>query len=127
MMPKHRILLLVVFMALPILAASFDAPWAQTPPPRADDDDDDAADHIRAFEALKSGKIVPISKILDWLERNYRGTVVEVELEADTTPMSYEVEYLSDDGNFLEFEFDATNGALARVKGAGAEKARKTQ
>lgn len=91
----------------------------------AHDDDDDAKDHVRAFEALRRGRIVPVSRILDWLEANYSGNVVEVELESDSTPLSYEVEYLTDTGDFLEFHFDATTGQLLRVKGEGADRARR--
>src|SRR5690606_19857591 len=88
-------------------------------------DDDDAADHVRAFEAMKQGRIVPTTVILDWADKNYRRYVVEVELEGDEDPPTYEVEFNTDEGNFLEFDFNAANGEMIRVRGQGAERARR--
>jgi uncharacterized membrane protein YkoI len=99
---------------------------AQSPAPPVVEDDD-AADHVRAFDALRAGKIVPVTTILDWLETNYRGYVVEVELETEDDGAAYEVEFVTDQGNFLEFDFNATTGALIGVVGNGAEAARKVQ
>lgn len=115
-----RTLLTLVALALPAAMIS-----AQQPSPPWTDDDDDAVDHVKAFEALKSGKIVPITKILDYLEQNFLGNVVEIELESERGVMVYEVEYLTHEGNFLELDFDATTGALMNIKGTGVESARK--
>ncbi|MBL8631065.1 MAG: PepSY domain-containing protein [Rhodospirillaceae bacterium] len=117
-----RIALAAVIFGVPAVVLS-------APPTRPawykDDDDDDALDHVKAFEALRSGKIVPITKILDYLEKNFRGNVVEIELESEKGIMVYEVEYLTEEGDFLEFDFDATTGALMTTKGSGIDKARK--
>jgi uncharacterized membrane protein YkoI len=117
-----RIALVLLALGLPAAVLS-----AQTAPSAwfKDDDDDDALDHVKAFEALKSGKIVPIAKILDYLERNFRGNVVEIELESERGVMIYEVEYLTEAGNFIEFDFDATSGSVITIKGDGIENARK--
>lgn len=91
------------------------------------DDNDDAQDHVRAFDALREGKIVPLTTILDWLAENYVGYVVEIELEINSQSLEYEVEFVTEQGEFLEFYFDAATGALIRTNGDGAEAARKRQ
>jgi len=128
-MTTRRIFTVVAALSLAVLFVpdQFTAAKSQSQSqPLKDDDDDDVQDHVKAFEALKSGKIVPISTIIDWMEKNFRGSIVEIELEfvGDYPPM-YEVEYVTDEGNFLEFDFDAATGALIRVQGAGVESARK--
>jgi uncharacterized membrane protein YkoI len=117
-----RIVAIALMLALPVVVWS-DSGWSN-PQPR-DDEEDDSQDHVKALDALRSGRIVPISKILDYLEQTYRGSVVEIELESEVVPMIYEVEYLTDEGNFLEFDFDATTGAVRAIKGTGIESARK--
>ncbi len=83
--------------------------------------------HDSAYRALQDGKIVPLATILDWVEKNYRGYVVEIELEYhDSGRVAiYEVEFITDQGAFIEFYFDARNAKLMRIKGKGAESARK--
>lgn len=120
---QAAVLTLLAVLAVPAVVLS-------DPPGRHEgggDDDDDARDHVRAFKALKDGKIVPIATILDYMDKHFRGSIVEIELESDETPMLYEVEYLTEQGNFLEFHFDAATGKMLNVKGAGAEAARKQQ
>ncbi len=119
---RMALVLFVLGVPVAVLSAQQAAPPAWY---KDKDDDDDALDHVKAFEALKSGKIVPITKILDYLEQHFRGNVVEIELESEKGLMVYEVEYLTDEGNFLEFDFDATTGAIVTIKGNGIESARK--
>ncbi|MGH7287390.1 MAG: hypothetical protein ACREI8_05155, partial [Myxococcota bacterium] len=41
------------------------------------------ADAERARQAVRDGRFVSLTSILDWLEHHYLGHVVEVELEAE--------------------------------------------
>ncbi|MCL7941720.1 peptidase [Halomonas sp. ATCH28] len=68
-------------------------------------------------EAVRSGRIVPLPDILDWLEARYVGQVLEVEFERDDGRMSYEVEMLGPQGQVVEFEFDAASGELIGMEG----------
>lgn len=117
-MKKTLLFAVAVLATMPLMPAAALAPGAM-------ETSDDSRDHVKAFESLKQGKIVPLAKILDWLQANYRGYVVEIELEGEETPPRYEVEFVTDRGDFLEFHFDATSGRMTKVDGDGAETARK--
>jgi uncharacterized membrane protein YkoI len=84
---------------------------------------DDAA---RARAGVAEKRLVPLASILDWLDARYRGEAIEIELEdeGDEFP-SYEVEWLTPDGNVVEFEFDARDGRLLEWEGRGLEDARR--
>lgn len=89
------------------------------PAERADDAD-------RARAAVREGRYVPLSSILDWLDARYHGRVIEVELEEeDDEPPTYEVEWLTPQGRVVEFEFDARSGELLEREGRGLEDAAK--
>lgn len=68
-------------------------------------------------EAVRSGRIVPLPDILDWLEAHYVGQILEVELERDDGRKVYEVEMLGPQGQVVEFEFDAASGELIGMEG----------
>jgi len=84
---------------------------------------DDAAG--RARDAVRAGRLVPAQSLLDWLEERYLGRVIELELDDDDSPPTYEIEWLTPRNDVLEFEFDARTGALLEVEGRGLEEARK--
>ena len=84
--------------------------------------DDDAE---RARRAVQEGRFVPLSTILDWIERRYEGRAIEVELEDDEGRPTYEVEWLTPHGAVVEIEFDARTGELLEVEGTGLEKAQR--
>lgn len=84
-------------------------------------------DAERAREAVRDGRFVSATSILDWLESRYYGRAIEVELEEeeDDDPPSYEVEWLTPQNHVIEFEFDARTGALLETEGSGLEEARR--
>ena len=96
---------------------------------------DGDSDHERARVALEGGNIAPLSLILERVERLYEGRVIEVELEdeddegdPDAAPgYIYEIKQLTPQGNVLKLEMDASTMKLLRVKGRGAERAKKEQ
>lgn len=73
-------------------------------------------DHERARQALESGQILPLRTVLDKLEREYPGKVLEVELEQDEGRWIYEVKLLQADGQLLKLKLDARTGALLQRK-----------
>ncbi len=94
---------------------------------------DDDSDHERAREALESGEVVPLATILDRVESQYHGSVIEVELEDEedegeedaVSGFIYEINLLTPQGNLLKIKFDARTGELIQVKGHGEKLARK--
>ncbi len=87
----------------------------------ANADKDDHGQRLRA--AVASGQIVPLKSLLDRIEANYFGQVLEVELDDDDDQLTYEIDFLTPAGAKIEFEFDATNGHLLKSKGRGLEEA----
>lgn len=73
-------------------------------------------DHERARQALESGQILPLRTVLDKLEREYPGKVLEVELEQDDGRWIYEVKLLQADGQLLKLKLDARTGVLLQRK-----------
>lgn len=90
-----------------LLPALLFAPWLQ-----ADDED-----HERARQALEAGEVLPLRTILDRLEQDYPGDILEVELEREDGRWVYEIKLLRDSGAVNKLELDARSGTLLRIKG----------
>lgn len=73
------------------------------------------------WEALHSevqrGAVVPLESILDWLEANYIGEVIEVEIEREDGHVEYEIKLLGAQNQVVEFEFDGHSGQLMKIEG----------
>ncbi|MCU0931537.1 MAG: hypothetical protein MUE43_06980 [Serpentinimonas sp.] len=82
-------------------------------------------DHDWARDAVRSGDIRPLTDILQVLERDFLGQVVEIELERSTRSVVYEIELLSPKGHLVELAYDARTGQLVRAEGRGLESARR--
>lgn len=82
-------------------------------------------DHVTARRAREAGEILPLARILDAIDRDFTGTVVEVELERDHSRWEYEIELLTERGFVIELVYDAATGRLLETTGADAAKARK--
>ncbi|MEQ8270153.1 PepSY domain-containing protein [Algiphilus sp.] len=68
-------------------------------------------------DRVQSGELVPLRRILDTIEAQYIGDILEVELEHDDGFLIYEVELLGPQGQLVEFEFDARDGSLLEIEG----------
>lgn len=88
-------------------------------PARADKDAD------RARAAVQAGEILPLSRILDTVSRQFAGDVIGVKLERDDGAWQYEVKLLLPNGSVAKLEYDARSAALLKAKGHGIEQARK--
>nr|WP_240457704.1 PepSY domain-containing protein [Halomonas socia] len=66
---------------------------------------------------VRRGELVPLERILDWLETHYLGDVLEVELERDDGAVLYEIKMIGPQGQIVEFEFDAHSGQLMAMEG----------
>lgn len=78
---------------------------------------DDARDHDRARQALESGEILPLRTILERVERDYPGQVMEVELDREDGRWRYEIKLLRRDGALVKLVVDARDGRQLRMKG----------
>jgi uncharacterized membrane protein YkoI len=92
--------------------------------PAAPGEDDDAE---RARQAVREGRFVSLTSILEWIETRYLGHALEVELEPEEPdePPTYEIEWLTPQNHVIEFEFDARTGDLLEIEGRGADEARR--
>jgi len=75
-----------------------------------------SGDHDRAREALQAGQILPLRQVLDTVEREHPGQVMEVELERERGAWIYEIKLLRSDGALLKLEVDAHSGAVLRSR-----------
>ena len=82
-------------------------------------------DHARAKAAREAGQIVSLEAILDRVQAEFLGSPVEVELEDDDGPWVYKVKLLTPAGAIVKLEYDGRDGRLLRVKGRGADAARR--
>lgn len=75
----------------------------------ADDDD-----HERALEAVQSGELLPLSRILISLRETMPGDVLEVDLEREHGRWIYEIEVLLSDGRVVDLKIDGQSGEVLR-------------
>lgn len=85
-----------------------------------------AEDHDFAREAVQRGDILPLGTILERAARDFRGEVLEVELEREHDGPSagrivYEVKLLAPGGDVTELYYDARSGELLRAHGHDLE------
>lgn len=73
-------------------------------------------DHDRARQALEAGEVLPLRTILERVERDHAGQIMEVELERKETGWIYEVKLLKSGGALVKLKIDARTGALLDSK-----------
>jgi uncharacterized membrane protein YkoI len=74
------------------------------------------SDHDRARSALMSGEIMPLKALLERLETDYPGQVLEVELDRERGRWVYEVKVLQSNGRLLRLDVDASSGAVLKER-----------
>ena len=77
-------------------------------PAHADSDQD------RARAAVQAGQVLPLKTVLERLERDHPGQVLEVELEHDDGRWVYEVKLLQAGGRLVKLELDAGSGEVLK-------------
>lgn len=78
---------------------------------------DEPADHERARRALEAGEVMPLRTVLEQVERDYPGEIIEVELEREDEVWVYEIKLIRKGGDVLELELDARDGSLQGIRG----------
>jgi hypothetical protein len=73
-------------------------------------------DQDQARAAVQAGKVLPLKTVLERLERDHPGQVLEVELEQDDGRWIYEIKLLQPGGRLVKLELDAAGGEVLRRK-----------
>lgn len=85
------------------------------PPAHAD------GDHDRARDAVRAGQVLPLKTVLERLEREHPGQVLEVELEQEDGRWVYEVRLLQAGGRLVKLALDAGSGDVLKRRERGRE------
>ncbi|WP_424930898.1 PepSY domain-containing protein [Amaricoccus macauensis] len=67
-------------------------------------------DYGRAREAVERGEILPLTEILERVEREHGGRMIEIELELEGEGVFYELELIQPNGRVIEVLVDAATG-----------------
>lgn len=68
-----------------------------------------------ARQAVKRGEILPLKQILEQVNSEFEGDVIEIELDEDDGEWIYEIKMLTGQNRILEIEIDARNGRVLEV------------
>ena len=74
----------------------------------------DVSDHDRARQALEAGEILPLKTVLEKVDRDTPGQVMEVELERHNQRWVYEIKLLRPGGSLVKLKVDARDGTILR-------------
>ncbi len=77
---------------------------------------DERRDHDRARAAMKAGEALPLQDVLENVQRNYPGEVLEVELEREDGRWVYELKLLQPGGRLLKLDVDARTAVVLRTR-----------
>lgn len=78
--------------------------------------DRDTSDHERAVQAVRAGTILPLHNVLQQLQNQYPGQVLEVELEDDDGRWIYEIKLLQSGGLVRKVKLDAKTAVVIHTK-----------
>jgi len=77
-------------------------------------------DHDRARRAREAGEVLPLRSILERVERDYPGQVIDVELEREREKgverWIYELKILRTGGSLVKLKVDARDGSIIGSK-----------
>ena len=76
----------------------------------------DNADHDRARQAVEAGDVLPLRTILERVEREYPGQVMEVELDREKGEWVYEIKLLRKGGVLMKLKIQARDGTILGFK-----------
>ncbi len=88
-------------------------------------------DHDRARQAVEAGEVLPLRSILERVERDYPGQVVDVELERERESSQerwiYKIKLLRSGGALMKLKVDARDGSIIGKKAAGGHEREREQ
>jgi uncharacterized membrane protein YkoI len=74
-------------------------------------------DHEQARRALEAGEVLSLRAVLEHVERDFPGQVIEVELERSGRRWVYEIKLIRSGGGLLKLKVDASDATVLSVKG----------
>lgn len=88
-------------------------------------------DHDRARQAVEAGEVLPLRTILERVDREYPGQVVDVELERERESSQerwvYKIKLLRSGGALMKLKVDARDGSIIGKKAAGGHEREREQ
>lgn len=75
-------------------------------------------DHELARRALEAGEVLSLRSVLEKVERDFPGEVIEVELEREDGHWIYEIKLLRRGGGLLKLKVDARDATVLGAKGS---------
>ena len=72
-------------------------------------------DHDRARQAVQAGQVLPLPVVLERLQREVPGQVLEVELEQERDRWIYEIKLLTPAGQLTKVKLDARTTEVLRI------------
>ena len=85
----------------------------------------DKHDHDRARQAVQAGQVLPLPAVLDHLQREVPGQVLEVELEQERSGWIYEIKLLTPAGQLTKVKLDARTAQVLRIKSRDDQRPRR--
>ena len=82
----------------------------------SDHSGDHYVDHEEALALLKSGKVLPLTEIINKTSQKLPGKILEIKLEKKEGIIIYEFEFLGDDGVVMEMLIDAKTAEIIDVR-----------
>ena len=73
------------------------------------------SDQDDARDALRWGKVMPLTAILEIVARREPGTVLDAELETEDGVLTYKIDLLSDAGRKVRLRLNARTGELLKL------------
>jgi uncharacterized membrane protein YkoI len=104
-----------VLMMACALAAFGPVPSARADDKKSGHDERESAEEV--YSGTKSGKILPLAKILDKVRKNHPGEVIETKFEHKGDALVYEIYFLDDAGRRVEMYVDARTGEVIGSEG----------
>ena len=65
---------------------------------------------------LQAGEVLPLPVVLERLQRDYPGRVLEVDLEREDGRWIYEIRLVQADGRLLKLEVDAATARILELR-----------
>ncbi|MDQ5878315.1 MAG: hypothetical protein QG638_1047 [Pseudomonadota bacterium] len=88
-------------------------------------------DHDRARQAVEAGEVLPLRIILERVEREYPGQVIDVELDREQENSIerwvYRIKVLRTGGALIKLKVDARDGSIIGRKGPGGHEREREQ
>ena len=77
---------------------------------------DSDSDHLKARQLVQDGAILPLEQIIEHGGLVQSGRVLDVKFEQEHNRYVYEIEFVDEEGQVWELEYDAHSGVLIQTE-----------